>query len=100
MSGTSTVSLSFGELHFLELLGEDRLHAKRDVGVLGGVGGDLRDGDFVHSLLVAAFADELVDLDRRVVEVSVGRGRRGCGCGRRHRAGNWRSSCRTPSRQA
>ena len=32
----------------------------------------LFDGHFVHSLLVAAFADEFVDFDRRVVEISLG----------------------------
>ena len=33
---------------------------------------DLGDRHFVHPLLIFAFADELVDLDRRVVQVLLG----------------------------
>ena len=49
-----------------------RLQPERDVGVFGGVGADLGDRHFVHPLLVAAFADQLVDLDRRVIEIALG----------------------------
>ena len=48
------------------------MHAKRDVGVLCGVDADFLHGHFVHSFLVAAFADQLVDLDRRMVEILLG----------------------------
>ena len=48
------------------------MHLERDVGILGGVRGDLGDGHFVHPLLIAAFADELVDFDRGVIEVALG----------------------------
>ena len=72
MSGTSTVFVQLGELHFLEFAFEDGMHSERDVGIFGGIGGDLGDGHFVHSLLVAAFADQLVDFDRGVIEVSLG----------------------------
>ena len=48
------------------------MHAQRDVGVFGGVRGHLGDRHFVHPLLIFAFADQLVDLDRRVVEILLG----------------------------
>ncbi len=72
MSGTSTSSLSFVRSISSSRSARIGLHAKGDVGVFGGVSGDLVDGDFVHAFLVAAFADELVDFDRGVVEVALG----------------------------
>ena len=72
MSGTSTVSFSLVSSISSSCGFEERMHSERDVGVFGGVGGDLGDRHFVHSLLVAAFADELVDLDRRVIEILLG----------------------------
>ena len=48
------------------------MHAERDVGVFGGVGADFGDRHFVHPLLVFAFADQLVDFDRRVIEILLG----------------------------
>ena len=50
---------------------QHRPQPQRHVGVLGGVLGDLGDGDLVHPLLVLARADQLGDLDRCVAEVTV-----------------------------
>ena len=70
-----------------------------DVGIFGRVVRDLRERHFVHPLLVLARADQLVDLDRRVVADSAAPARRDCDCARRRRAGSWRPWCRSARRR-
>ena len=53
ISGTSTRFVELAELHFGEPRRQNRLHAQRNVGIFGRIGGHLGDRHFVHPLLIA-----------------------------------------------
>ena len=100
ISGISSVANSSSQLCLGSRSARSGAVAQATSASSAGIVRDQRDGDLVHPLLVLARADQLADLDRRVIEIALGQFVEIVVALARRRADSWPPSCRRPCRPA